>query len=163
MQRVAIIATKRTLGVGASEAPNSSSIPPVKLRTTFRRWLAGWLVLATLFTQLATAAYACPTGAGTGAEPAVAMPCGMAMDGGATMAQLDPEQPGLCVQHCQAPSQALDQGHSPSVPAPAAMTALAVAAAPAAVDESVAWASRSLRRDRIPPPPHSILHCCFRI
>jgi hypothetical protein len=135
----------------------------VKLRTTFRRWLAGWLVLATLFTQLATAAYACPTGAATRTGSAAAPPCGMAMADGATMAQIDPDQPGLCVQHCQAPSQALDQGQPPSVSPPSAVAALTVTTAPQAVPESVAWTSQSLRRDRIPPPPHSILHCCFRI
>lgn len=143
--------------------PNSSSIGSVKFRTPFRRWLAGWLVLATLFMQVATAAYACPTGAATGTGSAVTLPCGMAMDDGASMAQIDPDQPGLCVQHCQAPSQALDQGQSPSIPPPTAVAALTVALAPETVAGSAAWASRSARRDGIPPPPHSILHCCFRI
>lgn len=128
-------------------------------RLSLRRWLAGWLVMATLFAQLATAAYACPAAA---AESAV-LPCGMSMADGTTMSPIDPDQPGLCVQHCQAPSQALDQGHSPSVPPPAAVAALTVALVPEAVAEGVAWTSRALRRDAIPPPAHSILHCCFRI
>jgi hypothetical protein len=122
-----------------------------RLSLPTRRWLTSWLVLAILFAQVATAAYACP---------AYTMPCAMTMADGA---QLDPDQPALCLQHCLAPSQALDQGNSVSVAVPAALPALVVELVPRSLSESAAWTTRDRARDRAPPPPHSILHCCYRI
>jgi hypothetical protein len=122
-----------------------------------RRCLSAWLVLAILFAQLATAAYACP------ASGAAHVPCAasMAADGGAP--RLDPAQPGLCLQHCQAPSQTLDQGHSPSVPAPVAIPTLIVEPLAEASVEATVWSAQEIRRDRRPSTPHSVLHCCYRI
>ena len=49
----------------------------VLLPKTLRRWRSSWLVLAVLFTQLATAAYVCPMPAPQGTEPThtATMPC----------------------------------------------------------------------------------------
>lgn len=73
------------------------------------RWWSIGLILALLFTQLATAAYTCPTDAARGqAELMATMPdCHrMAAD------SLDPAQPQLCQAHCQ-------QGNQSPNPAPA--------------------------------------------
>ncbi len=122
-----------------------------------RRWLSGWLVMAMLFTQLAIAAYACPQ------MPMPGQPCAEMMTQGIAP---DVDQPGLCHQHClaQTPTQAADHA-TPMVVATLAL--LLFVLLPTAVVRSCgcAWLIRQRRRDRdrAPPPPHSILHCCHRI
>jgi hypothetical protein len=143
-------------------------------RQTLRRWLSSWLVLAVLFTQLATAAYACPmavaaAGQGLGsaatstatAAATSATPCAERMSGGG--AALDPEQPGLCMQHCTDGSQTFDPANAPSVPAPALLPALTLRLPAAASLGLSAWAAQQRSRERDPPVPHSIDHCCYRI
>jgi hypothetical protein len=139
-------------------------------RHTLRRWLSSWLVLAVLFTQLATAAYACPMavaaagqGLGSAATAAAtsATPCAERMSGGG--AALDPEQPGLCMQHCTDGSQTFDPANAPSVPAPALLPALTLRLPAAASLGLSAWAAQQRSRERDPPVPHSIDHCCYRI
>jgi hypothetical protein len=135
------------------------------LRKSLRRWLSGWLVLAILFTQVATAAYACPMATaalGQGTAAMAAMPCAEMMPGGGATA-LDLEQPGLCMHHCQDGSLALDQTNPESVPAPALLPALTVRMPDPAGLASPTWAARQRIRERAPPLPHSIDHCCYRI
>jgi hypothetical protein len=73
------------------------------VKTPRRRFLAAWLVLVTLFAQLATAAYACPHGLADGAKP-------MPACHGAQSAP-DVDLPQLCKSHCEQGAQSL----SPSV------------------------------------------------
>ena len=134
-------------------------------RRSLRRWLSIWLVLAVLFTQLATAAYVCPMGSAAvgknAASPEVeTMPCASMMSGGV---MLDAEQPGLCLQHCQAGSQTVDASNPASVPAPALLPTLTVRTFEPADLHRPAWAAHQRSRDGAPPLPHSIDHCCFRI
>jgi len=123
-----------------------------------RRWLASWLVFALLFTQLATAAYACPKQS----ESEVLMPCAemMAMP---SASMQDMEQPGLCMQHCQPTSQTIDPGHAPAISLPAIITMVVVSAQ----DEPqlvLSWrGEQNPAHAQAPPPPISVLHCCFRI
>jgi hypothetical protein len=130
------------------------------MRRMFRRWVSGTLVLAVLFTQLATAAYACPSSMGSD-EPqtAPAMPCAQML--GASMT-LDPEQPGLCQQHCQFGNtqQAGDPVQALALPVVLlAFPRIAIPGADSTADLA-AWADHERRRE--PAPPHSILHCCLR-
>jgi hypothetical protein len=128
-----------------------------------RRWLSGWLVLALLFMQFATAAYACPTkGQTTTVAASDASPCALMMAGGAASA-IDPDQPGLCIKHCQPDSSRLDPGQAASVPAATCEPTLTVALSPPPDADVAAWAAQRRIRDRAPPPAHSILHCCYRI
>ena len=137
------------------------------MRKPLRRWLSSWLVLTMLFTQFATAAYACPmaaavSGQGETTAAKAALPCADMMPGGG-VAALDPEQPGLCMHHCQDGSLTFDHADPASVPAAAPLPALTVRVPePASVDRP-AWAAQRRIRERAPPLPHSIDHCCYRI
>ncbi len=137
------------------------------LSKSLRRRLSAWLVLAILFTQVATAAYVCPmaapAGQREGSSAMVGMPCAQMMSGAGVKA-LDPAQPGLCMHHCMDASQTFDPAHTPSVPAPAPLPSLAVRL-PERSDPSdlQAWSAHRRSRERAPPLPHSLDHCCFRI
>jgi hypothetical protein len=140
----------------------------VKLSQRLRVRLIGLMSIALLFSQLAIAAYACPAlgeSADTGAANVAAMagmPCAEMMAAGEP---LDPEQPTLCMQHCQFGSTSHVVDHVPSVFAP-------VTAFPAlftvSFDERLhlalrSWAEDDRLRDRPPLLAHSIAHCCYRI
>ena len=135
------------------------------VRRCVRRWLSGTLVLAILFVQLATAAYACPANRGASGAAARAqpfMPCVQMMGSGMA---LDSEQPGLCQQHCQFGNTQLS-GDAAQLLLPHAMAlgqVFGVAAAPAPELANAAWAGHELSRERAPPLPHSIAYCCFRL
>ena len=135
------------------------------LRQPLRRWLSSWLVLAVLFTQVATAAYACPmtasvVGENAGSASAPAMPCAEMMANGVA---LDPEQPGLCMQHCQGGSQTFDNASPATVPTPVWLPTPAVRLPDAAKLSLPAWVAQQRSRERDPPLAHSIDHCCYRI
>ena len=124
-------------------------------------------MLAVLFTQLATAAYACPMLNGMLEQPAASsdeatMPCAAMMSGGAG-AMLDADQPGLCLQHCQAGSQTVDQANPSSVTAPVLLSVLTVRASEPADLHRPAWSAHQRSRASAPPLPHSIDHCCYRL
>jgi hypothetical protein len=110
------------------------------LRRHQRLGLVLWLVLALLYTQLATAAYACPRGlpavspatsaeveavtGATGADDLSAMAgmadmadCdGMMMTSATGPAAMDPAQPQLCKLHCGQGSQTVQPGAMPDAP-----------------------------------------------
>ena len=129
-------------------------------RRTLLRCLSGWLISTILFAQVAVAAYVCPqTQPESGAH--AAMPCA---DMAAMAAKPDVDQPVLCHQHCQPdPSQ---QAADHLVTTATAMVALLLfVLSPTAVTPASGFIGlmRWRRRDRAPPPPHSLLHCCHRI
>lgn len=136
-------------------------------RSPRRFWLAGFLVLTFLTVQLAAAAYAC---AGGRYAVRVAMDMG-AMDGMADMVESCPEMAkseaqdsgqhdGLCLEHCQAGSKTADHV-SPQIPAflPVLLRQIEPTPIAATVPLILAQAEPIARA---PPPPLSILHCCFR-
>ena len=137
----------------------------VTLSRILRVRLIGLLSLALLFSQLAVAAYACPAMNGSPANATAAMagmPCAEMM---AASLALDPEQPLLCMQHCQFGSTT--HGADPAVATFAPVTAFpALFTVP--LDElcdmgPAGGVERERLRDRPPPLAHSIAHCCFRI
>ena len=123
------------------------------------------LAMAILFAQFAIAAYACPatpSGAAAGTQDMTGMPCAEMMAAGVA---LDSEQPVLCMQHCQFGStiQATDHvtpGVAPSAALPATLTLCVDDRRELALSS---WAEREHLRDRPPPLPHSVVHCCYRI
>ena len=132
-----------------------------------RRWLGSWLVAAVLFTQMATAAYACPALSGKADAAAdigemAGMPCAEAMQDGVAF---DADQSGLCLQHCQFGNtqQPADPLPPLGVAAPALLPLYALDSGAAASAEPSGSAEHRRARERVPRPPHSILHCCYRI
>lgn len=127
-----------------------------------RRWLSAFTVFSLLFMQLATAAHACPLVA-SALGPVQATPCAeMMMDASSP----DPsriDSPALCIKHCQPEPQGADAGHSAVLSAPAVVSMLLIVP----VDESAGAMPMRLVEEAAqratPPPPVSILHCCWRI
>jgi hypothetical protein len=123
-----------------------------------RQFVARILLAAFVFAQGAVSAYACPELAGPGSAPASAeaMPDCDQMNG------LDPSAPNLCLAHCQSGLQSFDHSPQPAA-SPAVVPALVVFLPDVAASETSSRACNTLRLTAAAPPPHSILHCCFRI
>lgn len=87
-----------------------------------RRWVSSGVLMAMLFMQLATAAYACPQveKIQRDLEMAAAMPGCNGMP-----AQMDDDQPQLCKAHCDKDAQGTGSAVLPDLqPNPAAVTLL---------------------------------------
>ncbi len=89
-----------------------------------RGWLSGWLIALVLFTQLATAAYACPQ-LSPAPDDAVAAMAAMPDCEGSMPTSMDPDQPQLCKAHCETGKTSVNS----QVAAPDAPPAMAVGAA----------------------------------
>ncbi|MGX0137825.1 hypothetical protein ACUXG4_006086 [Cupriavidus metallidurans] len=133
------------------------------LRHTVRRqpWFAGLLLLVFLTVQLAASAYAC-TGSryqmDGGNEPAaLTESCPDMADNGSDQAS---DQKALCLGHCQADGKSADHV-SPQIPAflPVLVNVIAPRRTTVAERQTALCADA---QPRAPPPPLSILHCCFR-
>ncbi len=125
-------------------------------------WIAGFLLVVFLSVQLATAAYACAAGVKAPAEqPMEAME---AMTSCADMADQDGAQndgqKALCMGHCQADTKHADHA-TPQLPAFIPVLA-SIIIEPPVLDPAPVIALRAQAQPRAPPPPHAILHCCFR-
>jgi hypothetical protein len=131
-----------------------------------RAHVIGILSIALLFSQIAVAAYACPAiGERAGAADATAMagmPCAEMMAAGVP---LDPQQPTLCMQHCQFGSTTQVVDHVPAVFAPVtAFPALFTVSGDERLELGLSsWVDHERLRNRPPPLAHSIAHCCYRI
>jgi hypothetical protein len=130
---------------------------------TARTWWSRSLIASLLFLQLATAAYACAMHSTPPADASMAgMPCAEAMAGG-DMATMDPDQPGLCHEHCKGGSHTIEPAATVALTAPAMVVLFVITAPAAPAGEASGWQPGQVERDSAPPPPHAILHCCFRI
>ena len=136
---------------------------------TARTWWSRSLIASLLFLQLATAAYACamhstpPADSNMAATASMAgMPCAEAM-AGADMATMDADQPGLCHEHCKGGSQTIEPAATLALAAPAMVVLFVITAPAAPAGGASGWQLGQVERDSAPPPPHAILHCCFRI
>ena len=121
------------------------------------RRLALVLAGSMLFTQLALAAYVCPSPppVGSSSDSVMAHPCGDPL--GAT----DSASPSLCAEHCKAAAQS-DQVPTPVPPVALFVTLYRITPqAPAAVPPQPAAAT--LNALFAATPPHAILHCVQRI
>lgn len=72
-----------------------------------RGWFSAWLVAVLLFTQLATAAYACPQLAPAAGDAVAEMAAMPGCEGGSAQ-HMDPDQPQLCKAHCEAGKTSLN-------------------------------------------------------
>ena len=128
-----------------------------------RIWWSRWLIASLLFLQLASAAYACAMqSAGTGASSMAGMPCAEAVSG-SDRAAMDPDQPGLCHEHCKGGTQTTEPAAPVALAVPALAVLFVVATAAEPLADTSAWRARRLARDSAPPPSHALLHCCLRL
>ena len=143
----------------------------------FLRTVCRALIGVVLFAQLAVSAYACP-GLSSAASMKMQMAAAAAPDDGSTdsamaaaklqspncedmAGPMDPEFANLCAEHCHHGQQS-DQASTLTVPA-ALLNALYVtplAPEPIVAPRPAANATSALVAAS---PPHTILHCCFRI
>ncbi len=138
----------------------------------FKRLICRLMVGVLLFAQMAVAAYACPGGSLVVSAARQTMTQAMSVDMPPACHQMMAERagkgagageavPNLCVEHCRYGQQS-DQTWSPVLPVAVLNSLYVVAAIPEI--------SRRGELSPVPhvlpvagPPPHSILHCCFRI
>ena len=143
--------------------------PPRRLPYVFimngsiRRTVCQLLIAAILFAQMMVSAYACPSLLKSGVEGApVAATDSMPMDCDQMGRMLDPAAPALCSAHCHNHEQSADHADAPMLPH-ALFTALYWLVVTEANEPlSVVTPDASVLHAAL-PPPHAILHCCFRI
>ena len=123
-------------------------------------------LISVLFTQLAVAAYACPSMQIAQAMESIAISA-TAIDhqnmAGCEEMEMDREAPVLCQNHGQTGHQSLDKPEVPDVlpfTATLLMQSLSVAASSY---QSVAPPAENIFLKRTTAPPLSIQNCCFRI
>ena len=135
-------------------------------RRALHRHFAAWLILTLLFSQIATAAYVCPmtqpSTPGT-TDSMAGMPCADAV-GNDIGIQLDPEQTGLCLQHCQfgKTQHPTDGGQVQTLALEPVLWIVLAPTDPQAIDGQ-GFIRHARTRDRAPPLAHSVAHCCYRI
>jgi len=118
-----------------------------------RKWVGILGVVALLFAQLAVASYACPL-AGQGD------PTTVAANSTDSPNALDPNQPGVCLEHCKAGTTTVDQSQPPVMQAPLVLGPLVRVA-----DIRLPLVRRTLPQpdaDHLTSPPPAILFCVFR-
>jgi hypothetical protein len=126
------------------------------------RGLARGLIAAVLFAQLAVAAYACPGLAVPAAPESAGAAVTMQMpDCDDMVGAMDPDSANLCAEHCKQGQQS-DQASTLTVPA-ALLNALyaTTPSSPGKLPPSCAAATLSALVAA--SPPHTILHCVYRI
>ncbi len=109
---------------------------------------------------MAVAGYACPS-AGNTAPVQVASADLISVDCDQMAGMLDPAAPSLCYAHCHNHEQSADHAESPAHP-PGLFAALYWLAAHPLVEPNVFTPDAVVLHAAL-PPPHAILHCCFRI
>ena len=140
---------------------------------TGQRSLGRALIAALLFAQMMVAAYACPAISPQGSDKRMHTAVGshpiVALSDAASQAADMPagcngaprDSSNLCVAHCQAGDQNIDWAQTPAAPAclSSSFYVVHMPSAPGELD----WKSMPTEGINAIPPPHAILHCCFRI
>ena len=131
-------------------------------RNMAQRNICRLLIAAILFVQMAVSAYACPSLLKSSDRTStVATTDSMPVDCDQMTGMLDPAAPSLCSAYCHNHEQSSDHADSPALP-PALFTALYWLVTQTPV-EPVSDAPEASVLHAALPPPHAILHCCFRI
>lgn len=132
------------------------------MRKGFLRSVAQLLIGCLLFAQLAVAAYACPGSVPMGAPVSMDVANQSMSDSeDMVMGALDPQNANLCAEHCKFGQQS-DQASTLTVPA-AILLALYFAPLEPAPKANLHPATATPSALVATSPPHTILHCCFRI
>jgi hypothetical protein len=143
---------------------------PTKIMTrAIQRAIARTLIALFLFAQMMVAAYACPLmSTDTDAIRTHALATSVAQvmlpDAAADMSGCDGvtfDSPNLCAAHCQAGDQNTDAAQAVAVPANvlSGFYVVQITSPSSGLDRH----STSREFVYAIPPPHAILHCCFRI
>jgi hypothetical protein len=129
------------------------------------RFIAALLAMVSvLFSQLAVAAYVCPSVADGQGQPSLAMMQAMSEHHGASDCEdMDDTQSSLCRTHCQGDNQTVERPQPPNV-----SPSIAVILVPEVGSSDVAYRpiqtqAVSFWLTRTSSPPLSIRNCCFRI
>lgn len=134
----------------------------MRLRRKYRLLTALVALVGVLFTQLAIAAYACPSLYGS-QDTAMVANAPSAMASMPDCDQPDSTEPALCLAHCQDAKSSLDKPELPAVaPATFFVSSILVALAPPRLAPLNDVGRDSLLL-RTTSPPIAIRHCCFRI
>ena len=120
------------------------------------------LIAAVLFAQMAVAAYACPSLVKSRLDSTTDATAAKTPGDCDHMAgMLDSASPGLCSAHCHNHEQSADHADAPTLP-PALFATLYWLVIPEMAEPAVHSPDASVLHAAL-PPPHAILHCCFRI
>lgn len=129
----------------------------MNLTRSLRQWICKFMVGVILLAQMSIAAYACPR-----TSTAMSMDMvGCEQMAGSMDMDMDKAFPNLCAEHCHQGHQS-DMTQVPSLPAIALISLYTVTQATADQAPSRPWLPDHVPL-AAPPPPLSILHCCFRI
>lgn len=135
-----------------------------------KRLICRLMVGVLLFAQMAVAAYACPGASSVVSTARQTTTQAMSDDMLPACHQMMAERagkgageavPNLCVEHCRYGQQS-DQTWTPALPV-AVLNSLYVVAALPQTDNRSERSPVSHVLAVAEPPPHSILHCCFRL
>ena len=127
-----------------------------------KRVVCRGLIAVILFAQIAVSAYACPSLLKSSDSTAtVTTTVSMPVDCDQMAGVLDPAAPNLCSAYCHKHEQSADHADSPALP-PTIFAALYWLVAQAPVEPVSDTPDASVLHAAL-PPPHAILHCCFRI
>ena len=132
---------------------------------SLRRWLSACTVFALLLMQFAGLAHACPLLAAADLqgrpEQVQAMPCADTMVQASEPVPKD--LPVVCVKHCQPEPQGVNASVGPMLSPPLVMSMLPVAATDELTADAPVRRATDAAPRATPPPPLSILNCCWRI
>lgn len=150
------------MGIGAHRGTARPRIDGMDLSRAIRKSISRMLMGVLLFAQAAVASYACPSLSGMDSVALSATLSMSSMPPGCD--EVDPDATNLCAEHCRQGQQSVDTAATPAMSAgiPTLLYAIPIETQHAlgsgrsfpAPDASVVAA---------PEPPHSILHCVFRI
>lgn len=121
-------------------------------------------MVSVLFSQLAVAAYVCPSVAdGQGHPPMAAMQAMSEVHGASDCEDLDASQSSLCRTHCQGDNQSGDRPQTPNLSPSVAVILVPEVGTPGVAYRPIHTQAVSFWLTRSSSPPLSIRNCCFRI
>lgn len=150
-------------------ACQTTTIMSTKIMTRpVQRGIARAVIALLLLGQMMVAAYACPRVGADEGVPAEATPYAASADVANQAAEMPAgcdgtmvDTPNLCAAHCQASDQNVDATQTSAAPAHV-LSSFYVVHIPSARGELDQNSTPTEAINAI-PPPHAILHCCFRI
>ena len=129
------------------------------MNRALQRSVSRFLLLAIVFAQLAVTAHACPKLFSAGPAEPVAM---IMAEGESDCDHMGEPSPNLCAAHCQPGLQAVGHADSPSFP-PADLPGRSIPLISPVEPPRLEFVHARHGIAPAAPPPHAILHCCFRI